>query len=241
MAMDFKRLSILPAMILVAMLAFSVRIVDVYTGVSSLRSSAFAASEDKPVPQSEAPTEEGALEAAAADETTTVAQTSEGQEAKAVEKPENLNKWRDSIEEDFGYNSLKIENLQNLEERRQELDKREKNLQAKEAMIKAAQQEMGRKYKELTQLRTQIEGLLDKQKDEEQAQIKSLVTIYEGMKAKEAAAIFNTLDLDILVEVIRNMSERKASPILAKMTAERAKTVTIMLAEQKSLPDLPAQ
>jgi len=42
-----------------------------------------------------------------------------------------------------------------------------------------------------------------------------------------------------LVEVIARMSERKAAPILAKMNPDRAKTVTIRLAERKKLPDVP--
>ena len=97
---------------------------------------------------------------------------------------------------------------------------------------------MNRKYLELTQIRKQIEGLLENQEGEENERIASLVRIYENMKAKEAAAIFNTLDLDILVQVLSNMTERKASPIIAKMNPERAKTVTIMLAEEKKLPTL---
>jgi flagellar motility protein MotE (MotC chaperone) len=35
------------------------------------------------------------------------------------------------------------------------------------------------------------------------------------------------------------MSERKLSPIIAAMNPERAKTMTIMLAQEKKLPTLP--
>jgi hypothetical protein len=35
------------------------------------------------------------------------------------------------------------------------------------------------------------------------------------------------------------MKEAKASPIIAAMNADRAKTVTVMLAQQKKLPDVP--
>lgn len=237
MTIDLKQLSILPIMIVVVMLAFSVRVVDVYTGVSRLGKEAFAAEEKK-----EDPPAESAAETAQTDATTpeandeNSADTVAAADTPAEEAPK---KWRDATEEDFGYNSIKREHLQNLEERRQKLDEKEKNLLAQEAMIKAAQQEMSRKYFELKQLREKIEGLLDDQKAQEDAQIASLVKIYEGMKAKEAAAIFNSLDLEVLIEVFRNMSERKASPILAKMNPERAKTVTLMLAERKKLPSLP--
>ena len=83
------------------------------------------------------------------------------------------------------------------------------------------------------------ENLLENQSEEEKARIVSLVKIYEGMKPKDAARIFDTLDLDILVSVVSQMSERKLSPVLAAMNPERARTVTIMLAEQKRLPSLP--
>ena len=68
----------------------------------------------------------------------------------------------------------------------------------------------------------------------------SLVKVYENMKAKDAAQIFNTLDMDILIEVMGRMSERKLSPVLAEMDPDRARSVTIFLAEQKSLPKAPS-
>ena len=61
------------------------------------------------------------------------------------------------------------------------------------------------------------------------------------MKAKDAANIFNTLDMDILISVMGRMSERKLAPILAEMNPDRARSVTIFLAEQKSQPTLPNQ
>ena len=61
------------------------------------------------------------------------------------------------------------------------------------------------------------------------------------MKAKDAARIFNTLSIDVLLEVLSGMSERKTAPILASMETERARQVTILLSEQKKLPSLPVQ
>jgi len=60
--------------------------------------------------------------------------------------------------------------------------------------------------------------------------------VYEAMKSKDAARIFNTLDLDVLVDVMSRMSDRKISPILAQMEPERARTVTMMLAQNGGLP-----
>ena len=83
-----------------------------------------------------------------------------------------------------------------------------------------------------------IESLLEKQGGQQKDRVISLVKIYEGMKPKDAARIFDTLDLDVLIQVMSKMSERKVAPVLAAMNPERARTVTIMLVEQKTLPTL---
>ena len=95
------------------------------------------------------------------------------------------------------------------------------------------------KVDEMNRVKGDIQDLLKEQSSEEQARITSLVKVYEGMKAKDAANIFNTLDMDILIEVMGRMSERKLAPVLAEMDPERARSVTIFLAEQKKLPSMP--
>lgn len=134
------------------------------------------------------------------------------------------------------FTAPEIEVLQSLARRREELDKREQALTAREALLTAAEQEVDRKIAELNKLRGELEALLGKQEKMEEERITSLVKIYENMKPKEAAAIFNTLDMDILLAVVSRMSERKTSPILASMNTERARLLTIKLAEMRKLP-----
>ncbi len=45
-------------------------------------------------------------------------------------------------------------------------------------------------------------GLLAQYNDKEDSKIRSLVKIYENMKAKDAARIFNEMEMPILLEVI---------------------------------------
>lgn len=137
------------------------------------------------------------------------------------------------------FSSAEIEVLQALSRRRDEIDKREQKLSAREALLNAAEQEVDRKIAELNKLRGEIEALLGKQQTMEEERLTSLVKIYENMKPKEAAAIFNTLDMDILLSVISRMSERKSSPVLASMDTDRARLVTIRLAELRKLPEAP--
>ena len=134
------------------------------------------------------------------------------------------------------FNASEIEVLQSLARRREELDKREQALSAREALLTAAEQEVDRKITELNKLRGELEALLGKQEKMDEERIASLVKIYENMKPKEAADIFNTLDMDILLAVVSRMAERKSSPILASMNTERARLLTIKLAEMRKLP-----
>lgn len=155
---------------------------------------------------------------------------------KTAAKPEEE---REEAPRDFS--DSEVELLQALSQRREELDKREKTLRGREALLQAAEQQVDRKIAELKSLRADIEKLLGQQSKEEEERIASLVKIYESMKPKEAAAIFNTLEMDVLLAVMGRMSERRSAPIIAAMTPDKAREVTIKLAEQKQLPQLPSE
>lgn len=135
------------------------------------------------------------------------------------------------------FSASEIEVLQSLSKRRAEMDKREQALETREALLSATEQELDKKVGELDALRDEIKTLLGQQEKMEGDRINSLVKIYENMKPKEAATIFNTLDMDVLLNVISRMSERKSSPILASMAPDKARLVTIRLAAQRKLPD----
>lgn len=149
--------------------------------------------------------------------------------------------WQDAGEEEFVASEARDELYKDLAKRRKELDTREQDIMAREALLKAAEKQLEQKMKELSVLKGEIEMLLEEQSEEEKARIASLVKIYEGMKAQDAARIFNTLDIDVLLMVMSEMSERKTAPILAEMNPERARSITILLAQQKQLPSLTAR
>jgi flagellar motility protein MotE (MotC chaperone) len=144
------------------------------------------------------------------------------------------------LDEPRAFSTAEIEVLQSLSKRRDALDQREKQMAEREALLTAAEQEVDKKISELKNMRDELKSLLGQQEKMEEERIVSLVRIYEGMKPKEAATIFNTLDMDILLAVIGRMSERKSGPILASMDPEKARTVTTRLAMQRRLPELNA-
>ena len=174
--------------------------------------------------------------------------TGDGKVATAEDKPGDVTlpstdvdskKWTDPIDDDAEFPEIKKEMYQDLLKRRQELDDKEKKISQREALVDAAQKEIDRKYGELESLKTEIQGLLKKQTEEEDMRISSLVKIYSGMKPKDAARIFNTLDMDVLLSVVSKMPESKSALIIANMDADPARTLTTMLAEQRKMPELP--
>jgi flagellar motility protein MotE (MotC chaperone) len=123
--------------------------------------------------------------------------------------------------------------LLDLRARRSELDAREAALQSREQVLAAAEHRIAARVDELTGLQGRIEALEKAREQREAANWQGLVKLYEGMKPRDAAAIFNDLDMPVLLEVIDRMKESKAAPILAAMQPERARQVTADLAQKR--------
>lgn len=234
MKLGFSQL--LPALIIVICLSFSVRLVDVFIGLKSISSQASA--ETISGNASVLPHALSKIQTAAGDSEEDAAKNDKSAGVETVDEEVQEPKWRDANDSALDLSDVKFEMFGDLSERRKKLDERERGIQTREALLKAAENELDKKLQELTRLKTEIEGLLDQQTEEEEKRIQSLVKIYEGMKPKDAARIFDTLDINVLVSVITKMSERKIAPVLAAMNPERARTVTIMMAEQNQLPIL---
>ncbi len=126
-----------------------------------------------------------------------------------------------------------VDLLQKLAQRRAELDKRAAELSQREVLLQAAEKRIDEKIAKLAELKKDIGGIVDKQSQEDQDRLKSLVKIYETMKPVDAARIFSQLDMPVLLGVLENMKERNAAPILAAMDPSKAKAVTLALAERR--------
>lgn len=228
-----SNLRLLPLMVVVASLSFGVRFGEFVTGVSQTPGSANA--QESINAQKKVMEDAGEEMMKDGDKMPDQGIFDNPADIPMAEAQGERINWRDSSEIETDSTTLSLELFEDLKERRKEIESQKRELAVREALLKTAEQEIDQKYQELVSLREEIQELLVQQTDEEKRRIASLVKIYEGMKPKDAARIFNTLDLDILLDVVSKMSERKSAPILAAMTAERARSLTIMLAEQKKL------
>jgi flagellar motility protein MotE (MotC chaperone) len=135
------------------------------------------------------------------------------------------------------FSPAEVEILQGLAKRRAELDQRSDELDQRELLLKAAEQRVQEKIDKLQQMQAQVDTALGKVEEQESERLKSLVHMYENMKPAEAAHIFETLDMPVLLELVTRMKDQKTGPILASMVTEKAKALTIALAEKKQMPD----
>jgi flagellar motility protein MotE (MotC chaperone) len=126
--------------------------------------------------------------------------------------------------------------LQKLSARRAELEKREREVELRENMLAAAEKRIDGKLAELKKIQGTVTGLLRKHDDEEEAKLRQLVKMYEIMKPKEAAAIFEKLEMHVLLDVVERMREQKSGPIIAKMDPSKAEKLTAALADRRTLP-----
>lgn len=134
------------------------------------------------------------------------------------------------------FSAGEVEVLKKLAHRREELEQRSRELDMREGLLKAAETRIDKKVDQLKELQASIDGLLKKHDAQEEAKMASLVKIYENMKPKDAARIFEQLDMPILLDVVERMSERRIAPIMAEMAPIKAKSVTAELAQRRQLP-----
>jgi flagellar motility protein MotE (MotC chaperone) len=121
--------------------------------------------------------------------------------------------------------------LESLRQRRQELEQRESGLLMRENLLKAAEQRVDAKVAELKAMERRIQASIRDKEEADDQQFAGLVSMYETMKAKAAAQIFNRLDTNVVVGVARRMNPEALAGVLARMDPAVAERVTVELAQ----------
>ena len=242
---------ILPLVVLVGLMVLSMRVVNLFSGGGEVATT----SESQPAgvsmvqmaqAQAPAPTPGAIPEGQGAD----VSAAGPG-----LDDPAGLTMEGTPLEGEGGPNDIaptlggdptlftqeEIDLLQNLSVRRGELDRKEQRLDERESLIAAAEARIDAKIEEMKSLKTAIEGLVETKEAQEDDRIKKLISVYEKMKPKDAARIWNDLDMDILLQVALGMREANTAAVLSQMTPERARALTAELAYKQDINMLPLQ
>jgi flagellar motility protein MotE (MotC chaperone) len=130
--------------------------------------------------------------------------------------------------------------LLELRQRRQELDARDAAQATRESLLAAAEQKLTQRVTELQALQKKLEALEAGRQQREDTSWQGLVKLYEAMKPRDAATIFNDLDMPVLLQVVDRMKEAKAAPVLAAMQPDKARDLTQKLAQMRTQRDAQA-
>ena len=158
------------------------------------------------------------------------------QEADDADETPSPSRFDDFDEEGVSFTPTEVDVLQKLAVRREVLDQRERELDTRHGLLQAAEKRIDRKIAELKNLEQAIDQLLNRHNEAEKKRIDQLVKIYATMKPKDAAGIFDALEMGILLTIMENMKEAKTAPILAAMAPEKARDVTMEMSRRHQLP-----
>ncbi len=135
-----------------------------------------------------------------------------------------------------GLSQYEIEVLRSLADRRMELDERAEKIDTREQMTAAAEARLDEQIAELKELEAGVQNLLVTMEQKRDERLDGLVSVYQSMKPKDAARIFETLGDDVLLEVSQRMKHAQLGAVMSAMSSKRAEQLTRMLAERAELP-----
>jgi len=124
--------------------------------------------------------------------------------------------------------------LERLQARRQELETRAREIDIRESLLKAAEKRIESRVDELKGVEAGIKTATEQKSEADGARFKGIVTMYEGMKPKDAAKIFDRLEMPVLFEIASQIAPRKMADILGLMQPEAAERLTVELARRAS-------
>jgi flagellar motility protein MotE (MotC chaperone) len=135
--------------------------------------------------------------------------------------------------------------LERLQSRRQELEARAREIDIRESLLKAAEKRVEARVEELKAIESRITTATQQKSEADAARFKGIITMYEGMKPKDAAKVFDRLEMPVLFEIASQIAPRKMADILGLMSTEAAERLTVEMARRAgtdksaSTADLP--
>jgi flagellar motility protein MotE (MotC chaperone) len=122
--------------------------------------------------------------------------------------------------------------LERLQARRQELEARAREIDIRESLLKAAEKRIESKVEELKATEARISTATEQKNEADAARFKGIITMYEAMKPKDAARVFDRLEMSVLFEIASQIAPRKMSDILGLMSPEAAERLTTEMARR---------
>ena len=122
--------------------------------------------------------------------------------------------------------------LERLQARRQELEQRAREIEIRESLLKSTEKRIEGRVEDLKATEAKISTATGQKAEQDAARFKGIITMYEGMKPKDAAKVFDRLEMSVLYDIASQIAPRKMSDILGLMQPEAAERLTVELARR---------
>jgi Uncharacterized conserved protein len=137
------------------------------------------------------------------------------------------------VKEEAPAESIDLDHLTKLNQRKKELDAREEELNRMETELANQKVELEKRMAELENMRRGISSVLEDKVKVDDGKIDTLVQMYSNMKAPQAAKVFETMDEDLAVEILGRMKKKNAADIMNLLKPEKAQTFSEKFAGYK--------
>src|ERR1700729_3504935 len=91
--------------------------------------------------------------------------------------------------------------LERLQARRQELEARAREIDIRESLLKSAEKRVEAKVEELKGGESRLSTATEQKTEADAARFKGIITMYENMKPKDAAKVFDRLEMPVLFDI----------------------------------------
>lgn len=129
--------------------------------------------------------------------------------------------------------------LQAIEERTRQLDARSSELADRASMLAAIEARAAEQVNAMKVQRQALETVLASVEKGTEVELTRLVKIYENMKPKDAARIFEAMPADVAAGFIRRMNESKSALVMGRLNAGHAYAITLAMANNPEPPAAP--
>jgi flagellar motility protein MotE (MotC chaperone) len=110
-----------------------------------------------------------------------------------------------------------------------------RQIELRERLAEASERRIDAKLMELRGMQAQQTQQQTVKVQETNSQFASLVKLYEQMKPKDAARIFEKLDMSVQLAVATRMKEQRMAAIMASMSPDSARALTMEMASQAKI------
>ena len=124
--------------------------------------------------------------------------------------------------------------LTEVRTRQAELDRRERELDQRERSLTELEKIVSARLGEVREMRDVVDSRIAAWQNQTGKRIAQLAKIYASMPPANAAGLIDDLDANLATQILRKMKYKKSAAVLARVSRERALTVSRQVAHPLS-------